>query len=122
MATRGTHGAYGWRHNNAPVQTAALAIVFLGTVAALYLRPFGARDWHVALAGAVAAWAIGPLGFADGLETIGDSANIVAFFLGLMLLAAGAESAPVSMHGRRSCCAPVPPSVGESPRSSHSGR
>lgn len=93
MATRGTHGAYGWRHNNAPVQTAALAIVFLGTVAALYLRPFGARDWHVALAGAVAAWAIGPLGFADGLETIGDSANIVAFFLGLMLLAAGAESA-----------------------------
>ncbi len=76
-----------------PVQTAALAFVFLATIAALYLRPFGARDWQVALGGALTAWAIGPLGFHQGLESIGDSANIVAFFLGLMLLAAGAESA-----------------------------
>lgn len=80
------------------MQTAALAIVFLATIGALYLRPFGARDWHVALVGALAAWGIGPLGFRDGLETIGDSANIVAFFLGLMLLAAGAESA--GLYGR----------------------
>lgn len=75
------------------MQTGALAIVFLGTIGALYFRPFGARDWHIAGAGALAAWAIGPLGLRQGLETVGDSANIVAFFLGLMLLAAGAESA-----------------------------
>jgi arsenical pump membrane protein len=82
-----------WQANNAVVQNGALAIVFLGTIGALYFRPFGARDWHIAGSGAVAAWVIGPLGFRQGLETVGDSANIVAFFLGLMLLAAGAESA-----------------------------
>jgi arsenical pump membrane protein len=68
-------------------------MVFLGTIGALYFRPFGARDWHIAAAGALTAWLIGPLGFRQGVETVGESANIVAFFLGLMLLAAGAESA-----------------------------
>lgn len=75
------------------MQNAALAIVFAGTIAGLYLRPFGARDWQVALAGALTAWVLGPLGIERGLETLGDSANIVMFFLGLMILAAGAESA-----------------------------
>lgn len=75
------------------MQTSALALVFLGTIGALYFRPFGARDWQIAGAGALTAWVIGPLGLSHGIETIGDSANIVTFFLGLMLLAAGAESA-----------------------------
>jgi len=75
------------------VLNAALAIVLLTTIAALYVRPFGARDWHVALAGGLTAWLIGPLGLRGGLSAIGESGNIVAFFLGLMLIAAGAEAA-----------------------------
>jgi arsenical pump membrane protein len=75
------------------VQDAALALVFGGTILALYLRPFGARDWQVAAVGAALAWLIGPLGFRGGIEAIADSANIVAFFFGLMVIAAGAEAA-----------------------------
>ncbi|OAI39655.1 hypothetical protein AYO38_07320 [bacterium SCGC AG-212-C10] len=74
------------------MQQAAVAIIFIATVIGLYVRPFGARDWQVALAGAAAAWLAGPLSVADGLRVIGDSWNIVLFFAGLMLLAAGAEA------------------------------
>ncbi len=75
------------------MQDAALATILLGTVLALYLRPFDAHDWHIAAAGACAAWVIGPISFRHGIETLADSANIIAFFAGLMLIAAGAEAA-----------------------------
>lgn len=75
------------------VQALLLGAVLLATVAALYLRPFGARDWQVAAAGGLAAWALGPLGLRGGAEVVADAANILAFFLGLMLIAAGAEAA-----------------------------
>lgn len=75
------------------MQDASLAIILAGTVLALYLRPFAARDWQIALAGALLAWVVGPLGFRAGLEALSDSANIIAFFFGLMLIAAGAEAA-----------------------------
>ncbi len=68
-------------------------MVLAATVAALYVRPFGARDWQVAMAGGLVGWALGPLGLRGGLEVVGDGTNIVAFFLGLMLVAAGAEAA-----------------------------
>lgn len=74
------------------MQDTSLALILSATVLALYLRPFGASDWQVALAGAVLAWAVGPLGFRDGIESVVDSANIIAFFFGLMLIAAGAEA------------------------------
>ncbi len=74
------------------MQPVLLGAVLTLTVAALYLRPFGARDWHVALTGGLAAWLLGPLGLRNGLATIAESWSIEAFFLGLMLLAAGAEA------------------------------
>lgn len=75
------------------VQDAALVLILAATVFSLYLRPFGARDWQIALAGAALAWVAGPIGLREGVSTIRDSANILAFFSGLMLLAAGAEAA-----------------------------
>lgn len=75
------------------MQEAALAIIFVATIVCLYIRPFGARDWQVAVVGAGFAWVIGPFGLRGGIETAADSANILAFFLGLMLVAAGAEAA-----------------------------
>jgi arsenical pump membrane protein len=75
------------------VQEAVIGVVFLATIGGLYFRPFGARDWQVALAGAVAAWILGPLSFREGLLELRHSWNIVAFFAGLMLLGAGAEAA-----------------------------
>lgn len=77
---------------NTLVQPVLLGAVLALTVAALYLRPFGAKDWHVALGGGLAAWLLGPVGFRDGIATVADSWSIEAFFLGLMLLAAGAEA------------------------------
>ncbi len=75
------------------VQAWLLALVLAGTIGALYLRPWGAKDWQVALAGGAAAWVLGPLGLRGGIEVAAESANIAAFFFGLMLVAAGAEAA-----------------------------
>ncbi|MGE0598986.1 MAG: SLC13 family permease [Dehalococcoidia bacterium] len=75
------------------MQEVALAVVLAATIAALYVRPFGAKDWQIAVTGAAVAWLAGPLGLQGGVDAIVDSANIVAFFLGLMLISAGAESA-----------------------------
>ncbi len=72
--------------------TIATGAVFAGTIVALYLRPFGAKDWQVALFGGLLAWLLSPLGVSGGLEVVGESWNIVLFFLGLMLIAAGAEA------------------------------
>ncbi len=83
------------------VQTTALGLVLTATVAALYLRPFGARDWQVAVAGGCAAWALGPLGLGGGLETLREALSILAFFLGLMLVAAGAEAAGLYARAAR---------------------
>ncbi|GIW13386.1 MAG: hypothetical protein KatS3mg062_0825 [Tepidiforma sp.] len=61
------------------MQAVLLGLVLLLTVAALYVRPFGARDWQVAVGGALAAWALGPLGFREGLEAVaafGESAGL----------------------------------------------
>lgn len=74
------------------VLTIATGAVFAGTIVALYLRPFGAKDWQVALSGGVLAWVLSPLSLGEGLEILGESWNIVLFFLGLMLIAAGAEA------------------------------
>lgn len=63
------------------------------TMVGLYVRPPGLRDWQVALGGALLAWLVGPLSFRGGTAEILSSWNIEAFFLGLMLLGAGAESA-----------------------------
>ncbi len=75
------------------MQEALIGGIFAATIVALYLRPRVVRDLQVALAGASAAWLAGPLSFADGIILLRHSWNIVAFFLGLMLLAAGAEAA-----------------------------
>ena len=75
------------------MQEALIGGIFAATIVALYLRPRGVRDWQVALVGASVAWIAGPLSFADGIILLRHSWNIVAFFLGLMLLAAGAEAA-----------------------------
>ena len=71
---------------------AVLAGVLLATLGGLYLRPFGARDWQVAATGGMGAWLLSPLGLRDGVATIADSWNILAFFLGLMLIAAAADA------------------------------
>lgn len=75
------------------MQEAIVGTVFIVTIAGLYLRPFGARDWQVALVGALIACLMGPLSLGDGILVIRHSWNIVAFFAGLMLLGAGAEAA-----------------------------
>lgn len=70
----------------------AILLVFLvGTVAGLYRPPFGLRDWHIAAIGGLAAWLTGPLWFRGGAEYVLDQWGILAFFLGLMLIAAAAE-------------------------------
>ncbi|MDZ7728692.1 MAG: ArsB/NhaD family transporter [Dehalococcoidia bacterium] len=74
------------------MQEAAVGAVFAVTLAGVHLRPFGMRDWQAAGAGALAAWVVGPLWFGDGLDVLRDSWNILAFFLGLMLIAAGADA------------------------------
>jgi len=74
------------------VQPALVAVIFVATVGALYLRPPRVKDWHIAGIGAVAAWTVGPLSLSAGFDVLRGSANIVAFFLGLMLIAAGAEA------------------------------
>lgn len=83
------------------VQAIVLGLVLAATVGALYLRPFGARDWQVAVSGGCAAWALGPLGLGGGLETLREALNILAFFLGLMLVAAGAEAAGLYARAAR---------------------
>ncbi|MGH2632301.1 MAG: SLC13 family permease [Tepidiformaceae bacterium] len=75
------------------MQEAIAGVVFAATILGLYLRPFGAKDWHVALAGAVIAWVAAPLSLREGTHIVWHSWNIIAFFLGLMLLSAGAEAA-----------------------------
>jgi arsenical pump membrane protein len=75
------------------VQDVSLTCVLFATILCLYIRPFGAHDWQIASVGALAAWVIGPFGFGDGIEVIADSGNIVAFFFGLMLIAAAADAA-----------------------------
>lgn len=74
------------------VQDAVVAVVFMATITCLYARPKGAKDWQVAGVGGAAAWLLSPLGVEGGLEVIGESGNILLFFFGLMLLAAGAEA------------------------------
>ncbi len=76
----------------ASVQEVAVGCVFAATIVSLYLRPFGPKDWQVAGAGGIAAWALSPLGLDGGWEVVRESWNILLFFLGLMLLAAGAEA------------------------------
>jgi arsenical pump membrane protein len=71
---------------------AILLALLVGTVAGLYRPPFGLRDWHVAAAGGLAAWVTGPLWFRSGAEYVLDQWGILAFFLGLMLIAAAAEA------------------------------
>ncbi len=83
------------------MREAVVAVIFLATIAALYLRPLGSKDWHVALTGAVLAWAASPLSLAAGLRELRGSWNIEAFFLGLMLLAAGAEAAGLYARAAR---------------------
>ncbi|HKS90623.1 MAG TPA: SLC13 family permease [Tepidiformaceae bacterium] len=75
------------------MREAVVAVIFLATIAALYFRPPGAKDWQVALAGAILAWLASPLTPAAALRELRGTWNIEAFFLGLMLLAAGAETA-----------------------------
>lgn len=72
--------------------SAILLALLVGTVAGLYRPPFGLRDWHVAAAGGLAAWVAGPLWFQPGAEYVLDQWGILAFFLGLMLVAAAAEA------------------------------
>lgn len=74
------------------VQHTVVAIIFLATLSALYFRPFGAHDWQIAGAGGLTSWAASPLSFHGGVHVIYHSGNILAFFLGLMLIAAGAEA------------------------------
>jgi arsenical pump membrane protein len=74
------------------VQHALVAVIFLATLGALYLRPFGARDWQIAAIGGLASWAASPLSLHAGVHVVYHSWNILAFFLGLMLIAAGAEA------------------------------
>lgn len=79
--------------NSADVSDALLAALLVCTIVGLYVRPFGARDWQVALAGGGLAWAAGPLWFQGGIDVLMDTANILAFFLGLMLISAAVEAA-----------------------------
>jgi arsenical pump membrane protein len=81
------------RLNNLAVQEAAVGLVFAATLISLYYRPFGARDWQVATAGAALAFAVSPLSASAAREVLRESGTIVAFFLGLMLLSAAAEAA-----------------------------
>jgi arsenical pump membrane protein len=76
-----------------PVRDALLIAILAVTVALLYVRPYGLRDWQIAAAGGLAAWPVGPLSARDGLEVAWENRGIIAFFLGLMLLAAAAEAA-----------------------------
>jgi arsenical pump membrane protein len=75
------------------VRDVVLLAVFVATIVALYIRPKRIQDWHVAGAGGLIAWVLGPLWFEDGAEILRDSLNILAFFLGLMLVAAAADTA-----------------------------
>jgi len=75
------------------MQDVGVVAVFAATISLLYLRPFGMRDWQIAGIGGLVAWAIGPLSPRDGMAVIGGSWNIVAFFAGLMFLAACADAA-----------------------------
>jgi len=75
------------------MQQAIVGAIFAATIVGLYVRPFGAKDWQVALGGALVAWLAAPLSLRDGVHVVGHSWNIIAFFLGLMLLSAGAEAA-----------------------------
>lgn len=74
------------------VQHALVATIFLATLGALYFRAFSARDWQIAAIGGLASWAASPLSFHAGVHVVYHSWNILAFFLGLMLIAAGAEA------------------------------
>jgi arsenical pump membrane protein len=74
------------------VGDALLAVVLAGSLFALYARPGGIREWQAAGAGGIAAWAVSPLSWGDGLATLRDEWGIFAFFFGLMLIAAGAEA------------------------------
>lgn len=86
-----------------------LAVILAATVGGLYVRPFGAKDWQVASAGAAVAWVVGPLGIQGGIDAIAHSTNLVAFFFGLMLISAGAEAAGL-YQGTTRLIDMVPPS------------
>jgi len=74
------------------VGDALLAVVLAGSLVALYLHPRRIREWHVATAGGLAAWLLSPLSLRDGVDLLAGGWSIFAFFLGLMLSAAGAEA------------------------------
>lgn len=77
--------------HNLAVGDALLATVLAGSLFALYARPFGIREWQAAAAGAMAATLVGPLSFFQVLDLLAGEWGIFAFFLGLMLIATGAE-------------------------------
>jgi len=70
-----------------------LLLVLLATLAGIYRPPRGIRDWQVAAAGGIAAVALSPLSAQSAAGYLADEWGIFAFFLGLMLIAAGAEAA-----------------------------
>jgi arsenical pump membrane protein len=75
------------------VRDLALVAILVATIVALYVRPRSIHDWQVALVGGLLAWLAGPLWFRGGIEVLRDSTNILAFFLGLMLISAAIETA-----------------------------
>lgn len=70
-----------------------LLLVLLAALAGIYRPPRGIRDWQVAAAGGIAAVALSPLSAQSAVGYLADEWGIFAFFLGLMLIAAGAEAA-----------------------------
>jgi arsenical pump membrane protein len=65
------------------------------TLAGVFARPRGVREWIIAVVGALAMLAVGALTLADAIAAVAAQWNVLFFFLGLMATAAVAEQSGV---------------------------
>lgn len=70
---------------------ALLVLLFLGTAAAVTIRPLGWSEGRIAIAAALLALALGWIGPSLLWRSLSSSANVLFFFSGLLLLAAASS-------------------------------
>ena len=77
------------------IQDIAVAVILVGTLAGILVRPWGRSEAWPAAAGALLIIAVGAAGLNDVRATIAQTADVLLFLLGMMLLSWVADRARV---------------------------
>ncbi len=77
------------------IQDIAVAVILVGTLAGILVRPWGRSEAWPAAVGALLVFAVGAAGRDDVRATIAQTADVLLFLLGMMLLSWVADRAGV---------------------------